>query len=319
MGLTMISIPEILHNDEYRFILVKKRDKIAIEPRWGVTNNYRYDNAHLLEKLNTGYNYGVLPRGGLCVLDSDNTKKLDDLGVLRLFEDTLIVRTNGGHHFYFKLQNNDNLRGKIYLDTENDEHLGHINISGNFYVVGPRCIHPKGAVYEIINEAEPITLSKDELLSLISVFNWEEQTAKEIKKSICSSSLSPSNVSRSYCFTNNITISDIFSPPSGARYLSTGEIICATPWHDSKTGTNLCINPSHDVWYCFRHKTGGDPLIMHAVMEDIIDCQDAGPGCLDKETFKKAIKPFEEMKKNKESQKILERSKRVKVEMGMNG
>jgi hypothetical protein len=50
------------------------------------------------------------------------------------------------------------------------------------------------------------------------------------------------------------------------------------PFHGSTTGTNFKIEGNQ--WHCFRHLSGGGPLELFAMKEGIIQCGDAGPGCL---------------------------------------
>ena len=54
------------------------------------------------------------------------------------------------------------------------------------------------------------------------------------------------------------------------------------PVHGSTTGWNYEINTDDNTWYCHSkgHKSGGDALILFAVKEGIIKCENAGPGCL---------------------------------------
>ncbi|MFA7122106.1 MAG: hypothetical protein WC277_11550, partial [Bacilli bacterium] len=52
-------IPEQLHG--CRFILVKARDKPAIEKGWQTTANYAYDDPRLVAHIAAGGNYGVMP------------------------------------------------------------------------------------------------------------------------------------------------------------------------------------------------------------------------------------------------------------------
>jgi len=52
------------------------------------------------------------------------------------------------------------------------------------------------------------------------------------------------------------------------------------PFHDSKTGSNYCINEQSNTWYCFRHQTGGGALELYAVAKGIISCEESGRDCL---------------------------------------
>jgi len=47
------------------------------------------------------------------------------------------------------------------------------------------------------------------------------------------------------------------------------------PVHGSTTGRNFWINPNKNVWYCFRHKSGGSAIDLIGVLEGIIQCEEA--------------------------------------------
>jgi len=64
-----------------------------------------------------------------------------------------------------------------------------------------------------------------------------------------------------------------------------GEITGSHPVHGSTTESNFWINPTKNTWHCFRHKTGGGPLMWIAVKEGIIDCSEAESGALQGDTF----------------------------------
>jgi len=47
------------------------------------------------------------------------------------------------------------------------------------------------------------------------------------------------------------------------------------PVHGSTTGHNFWVNPSKNVWHCFRHKSGGSSIDLIGVLEGIIQCEEA--------------------------------------------
>src|SRR5439155_15531464 len=59
------------------------------------------------------------------------------------------------------------------------------------------------------------------------------------------------------------------------------------PVHGSETGTNFSVSPRENVWHCFRCDSGGGPWSLLAVLERIIDCQEAIPGGLRGQQFKR--------------------------------
>lgn len=68
------------------------------------------------------------------------------------------------------------------------------------------------------------------------------------------------------------------------------ELAGAHPIHGSSTGTNLGINPDESVWCCRRCGSGGDALYAIAVIEGILECEEAVPGGLRGEKFIQAVK-----------------------------
>ncbi|MDD3918159.1 MAG: bifunctional DNA primase/polymerase, partial [Synergistaceae bacterium] len=148
-------IPEQLHG--CRFILVKARDKPAIEKGWQTTANYAYDDPRLVAHIAAGGNYGVMPAGGVCILDADQTMRLAELGVLDRLLDTFVVktgRTEGqGSHFYVYCPDAP-AEKHILRDPEAKVDLGDLRGSGHpSFCVGPGCTHPSGGRYEVANDA----------------------------------------------------------------------------------------------------------------------------------------------------------------------
>jgi hypothetical protein len=47
------------------------------------------------------------------------------------------------------------------------------------------------------------------------------------------------------------------------------------PVHGSESGKNFWVNPGKNVWYCFRHWSGGGPIDLIGVLEGIIQCEEA--------------------------------------------
>jgi hypothetical protein len=160
-----ICIPEALQG--CRFILVKARDKPAIEKGWQTTANYAYDDPHLLAHIERGGNYGVMPDGGVCILDADQTDRLMELGVLDRLLETFVVRTGRkdgyGSHFYIRCP--DAPAEKFILrDPETRADLGDLRGSGHkSFCVGPGCTHPSGGRYEVVNDAPLLEIPWAEL------------------------------------------------------------------------------------------------------------------------------------------------------------
>ena len=268
-------IPEQLR--DCRFILVKPRDKPAIEKGWQTTANYAYDDPRLLAHIERGGNYGVMPAGGVCILDADQTGRLMELGVLDRLLETFVVRTGRkdgfGSHFYLRCPDAP-AEKHILRDPETREDLGDLRGSGHkSFCVGPGCTHPSGGRYEIANDAPLLEIPWAELQALVVAPCTPPQ--REI------------TVPRIPRTPRSITISDAldlrvtdFLMPLNPTVRDTGEIEGVHPIHGSETGTNLTISADNQEWWCRRHETGGGPLEALAVAEHIIDCADARAGCL---------------------------------------
>jgi len=258
-----------------RFILVKHKDKQAIEKGWQTTANYAYDDPRLLLHIEHGGNYGVMPAGGVCILDADQSVRLGELGVLdRLFE-TFVVKTGrkGGQGAHFYILCPDAPPEKFILrDPETREDLGDLRGSGHkSFCVGPGSIHPSGGRYEIANDAPLLEIPWTDLKAMVV------DPCTPPQREITVPRAQPRSITLSD--TLNLRVTD-FLMPVNSHVRDTGEIEGEHPVHGSETGTNLTISANNKEWWCRRHSTGGGPLEALAVAEKIIDCADAGPTCL---------------------------------------
>lgn len=122
-------LPKQLKNPEYRFILVLPWQKIPAEKEWAVTelektkaykdylayeeeecyaikpklHNYQYNDQYFNQKLENGYNYGVICNE-VSVFDCDNVERLNELGILDKLPKTFTVKTqSGGLHKYLNV------------------------------------------------------------------------------------------------------------------------------------------------------------------------------------------------------------------------
>jgi hypothetical protein len=268
-------IPEQLR--DCRFILVKPKDKPAIERGWQTTANYAYDDPRLLAHIAAGGNYGVMPDGGVCILDADKTDRLMEMGMLDRLLDTFVVRTGRkdgfGSHFYLRCP--DAPAEKFILrDPETREDLGDLRGSGHpSFCVGPGSIHPSGGRYEIANDAPLLEIPWAELKALVV----DPCTPPQREITVPRIPRTPRSITISDALDLRVTD---FLMPQNPTVRDTGEIEGVHPVHGSETGTNLTISADNQEWWCRRHETGGGPLEALAVAEKIIDCADACPGCL---------------------------------------
>lgn len=269
------TIPEQLHG--CRFVKVRRQDKTAFEAGWQTTANYAADDPRILAHLTAGGNYGVMPAGGVCVLDADKAGRLRDLGILDIFNGTYTVRTGretgDGLHVYFRCTGAPSEKF-LLKDPLTGEELGDLRGSGHAsYCVGPGSVHPSGRKYVPV----------DETASLVEI-PWDD-VLKKIVRPLSPQKPEPKPGGQASATGANISdalglrVTQFLMPVSPRR--RGDEIEGGHPIHGSETGTNLTVNETKNVWWCRRHLTGGGPFEAAAVAEGIIDCADARPGCLE--------------------------------------
>jgi len=158
-------IPKQLQNPEFRFCLLKPKEKIPFEKNWQ-KKGYTYDSPKLLEHIKNGGNYGIIGGfGNLRILDIDDpilAKELEKK--LPVF----IVKTGGGgKHFYFISFYNKN----HVLANEKGELR-----ANNYQVVGAGSTHPNGNKYEVYNDIQIPEIATDLLKMILEPYIRKEPT-----------------------------------------------------------------------------------------------------------------------------------------------
>jgi hypothetical protein len=271
--------PGVLKNPEFRFIIIRKKEKAALEKKWTFPEHqYEYITPKFQYYLQQGFNYGVIfGHGDLCCFDADELETLDQMGILDIFASpgfsdvkTFTVRTSKGYHFYFKCKAK---RGKIPIyEKGTQKHLGEFYTSGAFYCVGPGSIHPSGDLYRVVQNRPLMEISEAELDAILEIFDTTEKEEKPIPATF-------TNYDRNDSVVGKLGLRIEHFVPLG-KEVGNGEYVTSHPVHGSTTGTNLSVNPSKNLWCCRRCNSGGDPLTWVAVEEGIIRCSDAQSGCL---------------------------------------
>lgn len=254
--------------DEYpqlRFCRVKKGTKKPFEKEW---TDKPYTWAEISSFI-PEENYGLLCGfGDLAVIDSDK-KELQDV-VEKYLPKTFQVKTGGGgtHNYYFIPGLKNKIILEIKLAGDIKIHFGEVQSYGS-QVVGPGSIHPNNKMYEPINENVIAIITIEQLYSALKQFMPEIKEAektKEVERKEYGSKI------------DELRVIDIWGlnelKKQGEEYY--GE----HPTHGSEGGMNFWINPSKNLWHCFRHNSGGGPLSAIAVKEGIIDCASALKGSL---------------------------------------
>ena len=262
----MITIPERLRQDGFRFVLIRSAEKRPFEKDWTGLANYAWDDKRLGAHILDGGNYGVLcGPGGLRVLDYDDSQLVEELD--EKLPRTFRVRTGGGGiHDYFICPDME----KVVLKADG-RHLGELQGPGS-QVVGPNSIHPNGERYKVERDIPIAEITKKEVKELLGVYY--QKKAEEFNKNVTT-------------YSSSLNITDVVSlagmTKRGDEYQ--GE----HPVHGSDGGMNFCVNPGKNTWHCFRCGSGGSIFEWIAVSEGIMDCDQAGKGSLRGSVFRKVL------------------------------
>jgi len=264
-----MTIPEQLRDNRYGFLKLRGQTKIPLETGWQ-KKPYRFTDIE--PWFSTGNNYGVMGgEGDLIILDADQ-KRISEIAESDLPKTFTVKTPKCGHHYYFLCQE---ITRKIVLNKDKD-HFGEI-ISQGAQVVGCGSIHPDTKTpYELFRDLGIARISREEIFAPLAEFLVDD---KQLYDGIKPEDLDIMAVLQK----NGVELKKI-----------SGQYACAHPIHGSKTGMNLVVHPQKNVWKCFRCNSGGGTLLLIAVLEGIIECQEAKPGALRGELFKRAVKAAEE-------------------------
>jgi hypothetical protein len=275
-----------------RFIRVAAQDKRPIDNDWQKLP-YSHDDPELQGWLAKGGNYGIVGGRGLIVVDSDCEvlKKL----IAEKLPPTLTVLSPGhqGHHSYYWCD----LPKPLTLLDQEGKNVGNVQGLGKM-VLGPNSVHPDGGIYKIVNDAAIANVTLDQLREVLKPYLAKERAKQSVDNA--------SEERKKYTgpiidITKLVDLEKM--EKSGDEYFGVHSV------HGSESGRNFWINPSLNVWFCFRHNTGGGPFSLLAVLEGIIKCEEATPGSLKGQTFRKIIEAaekrglIEEQKKSKKKKK----------------
>jgi hypothetical protein len=227
---------------------------------------------------NVGIRVGL--ESGLIVIDVDNKNgKNGSTSLWKLRNNTgsetvntLIVTTPHGFHLYYTFP--DELRDK-FLKAQVAEG---IDLKYNGYVV---------AAPSVLKDDRQYQGSRDAVAAFPP--SWIELCIKNQLRQQDWESIQQRTAYRdgeSVCQKYGISMLDVLTLPPDARVTGEGYLI-KHPIHGATGDGNLYLNTQRDLWCCYRHMTGGDPLTWVAVREGFIDCSQAGK--LDADTFKKSL------------------------------
>lgn len=266
-----------------RFLRLGRHSKRPAPGQWGHydsnTRNYGIDDPELLRHIETGGNYGVIPRGGVCTFDADSQTLWD--AIPEEWKQSFTVKsgreTGDGRHLFLSCPDAPKAIKVIFPGK-----LGDIRLSGSrFYTVGPGSIHDKtGRPYTVVNDAPIIEVAWDDLSKFIEENKGEIDLSDEQKQ-----------ITRKIRNTDSALLSEKYDlrpedwiMPTNPKYVG-NTIIGGNPIIGSTSGGNLHIHTGKGVFFDFHdydgvHKKGGDGTIAYALAKGIISFDDLGPGCL---------------------------------------
>ena len=239
-------------------------------------NLMRSTDPKLTDWLAKGGNYGVVGGFGLVILDADIPE------IKRLIEEklpsTFTVESPGsqGRHAYYLC----GLEKPIRLRDKEGENVGDIQGTGKM-CVGPGSIHPNGGVYEIVADVPLAQVTTQQLIEALKPYVVPEREIQRVEET-----------ARREKRETDIKPDILQVVPLTGLHKHGDEYYGPHPVHGSqhgKNGKNFWVNPAKNCWHCFRHDTGGGPLLWLAVEEGIINCSEAGPRALRGEVFKRVL------------------------------
>jgi len=272
----MIELPKQLQDRKLRFIKIDSNTKKPIESKWAEENNYRHTDSEFKSYMKTAKNYGInCGYGDLVIVDIENIedKSVANLVISHKFPQTLTIQTgSGGWHLYYFIPD---IKKRIRL-AKDGKHYGEIQSKGN-QCIGPGSIHPNGNKYVILNNIKIKSITKKELLSILTDFIEEEKKKKFI---------STTGKGLNWDISKLIKFCPGLNSKDEIKYRG------AHPVHGSSTGQNFEIDIEENTWYCFRCEVGGDAVTLVAMLEGLVKVEDF---CPSKEKFKQVFKKVKEI------------------------
>jgi hypothetical protein len=226
----------------------------------------------------------------LSVIDIDNVDYIEDFNI-DLFKDCPRVYGKTGVKILF-FSKGDIQQG-IILKEDGKEHII------DLYFSSPRLVfiygeHPSSTedipVYYRIDELKPIPiLSRLEVLIFISRLCQKRflKLKLENKKDIIRQPQKVNEYGKakpSLSNMSNLRLSDVISFSSN---------LIVHPVHGATHGGNVSLNVNDDTWYCHRCHSGGGVIELIAVIEGIIDCDEAQPNLFNFKTERNVDKWLE--------------------------
>lgn len=232
-------IPLALKREIFRFVLLKKRDKVPVNKNW-TDSSLTYNSLDLLDWVKKGNNYGVIGGyGNLIILDFDNQQIQDR--VVPLLPKTFTVQTGTGKmHKYFHC---DDPKSFKVMDSSKNT-LVDVQGTGK-QVVGAGSLHPNGKRYVVIDKS-PIAVIKIKQLQIL--FADYLKPKDQYKEEYAADDLTKEIKSR-------IGIKELMD--NYGYDTSKNPTMCKLG-HGSKGGKCFSWSESKNLWNCFHCDEGGD-------------------------------------------------------------
>ncbi len=269
----------------------KEKLKAPFEPGWQ-NNPHTYEEVSnwMNSDISNCYNYGIICGQEIRVLDDDTPKK----GLIKLYHDNFPDTMEVRDHIYFRFDNKHSdkiiFESKVLLFPDSkgkmSPHMGEIQGEGTM-VVGAGSRHPSGAIYEMKKDLPVVTISYEKFKEVFGEYFKEKK--QKIIRNHAPSTWSGDNIT-------DIPIGNIISF-DGLRNVGCNCVQGIHPKHGSDNGMNFRVDVKENTWICFRCNRGkntstgcGGPSELIAVMEGIIECEDAGANCYTEDQAREVIK-----------------------------
>lgn len=240
VAMTAFNIPNQLASCQF----IKTLEKVPIEEKWQLTNNYSFD------KFKPGSTYGVATGfSKLVVVDCDKQYIQDKLLEIEEFRNTFTVRTATKklYHFYFKVDIEN--PKSFFIDNNHSERVIDVQAKGKM-VIGPNSTLKSGESYTIVNDCEILEIPYQFLKTILTNIDSELLIGEKADKK-------PDQV---YFDFDDIAvqIKEKISVKQVLEHLKvptlTNPTMCPLG-HSSEGGK--CFSYSQHVWYCFHcHQSG---------------------------------------------------------------
>ena len=256
-----------------RFVLVAAGGKNPIQKGWQEGANHTSDSEQIAVHLNGGGNVGILGGSGnekkVLVIDFDS-KDTQDRAVKYLPKTLTYVsgsrdpKKAGLFHLVYLTNEplSRNISGESGADGMQMELVDIIGRGKQALI--PPSVHPDGDSYNIINDMAPVYATYTEIKN--AIMHSLPQNA------IPSDWLVDGGIAAEHNkHAQKLKIENMFDT---SKFIHSGtRLQGAHPVHGSVTGMNLVIDTKEQIWYCFRHQTGGNALHFYAVLQGELKCE----------------------------------------------